>query len=124
MIYFIQIGRHGPIKIGYTAKRRVSHRKGNLQTANPCRLRVRLCMGGDENREAVLHRFFAYAHIRGEWFRPAPQLLDYIDRERGTKHPDRYSLLTRFLVRYGLENEPTSTSIALGRLAVLTGMLR
>ena len=33
---------------------------------------------GGREAEWVLHRRFAHARIRGEWFRPVPELFEYI----------------------------------------------
>ena len=65
-LYFIQVGDHGPIKIG-TAND-VHSRLKNLQCASPCELRVVREMDGGKRLEGAAHKRFAAQHIRGEWF--------------------------------------------------------
>ena len=103
MIYFIRTSRKGAIKIGFTSKGKVGPRLVNLQVACPTRLRVLAFYFGCKKQEAFLHRRFEYARRRGEWYAPVPELLDHIDRMRGTKHPHRKSLVGDFLRRHGIE---------------------
>jgi hypothetical protein len=84
VLYFIQEGQDGPIKIGFTDEN-INRRLTQLQTGNPKKL---VCLGtraGGEQDELNLHCLFAAHHIRGEWFSPAPELLDYI---QSLCHPD------------------------------------
>jgi len=80
IIYFIQQGKDGPIKIGITddLKSRVS----SLQTANPYKLHLlyseKLQPGLAEKEEAHLHWVFKGIRLRGEWFRPMPFLIKRI----------------------------------------------
>lgn len=78
MIYFIQ-AESGPIKIGYTqASGDQMERVRALQTAHFDLLTcLGVCVGG-YTEEKELHDLFSAWHIRGEWFRPVPQLLQYI----------------------------------------------
>lgn len=78
MIYFIQQGDAGPIKIGRAWNPRL--RRSELQVGSPlvCTLLVSVVVQDDIEAEAELHRRFDHLHIRGEWFTPAPDLLDYI----------------------------------------------
>lgn len=68
MIYFIQQGTDGPIKIGFAAD--CERRLDALQTGNPHDLHLLAVMGGDINREKELHQRFAEGNLRGEWFQP------------------------------------------------------
>lgn len=76
-IYFVQEGEDGPIKIGMAAD--PAGRLGSMQTGNPRMLYVRrvLAHGGriDEER---FHQMFAAYRIRGEWFHPVPELLEFM----------------------------------------------
>ncbi len=103
MIYFVQVGARGSIKIGFTANPKAARRISSLQTANPSRLRLLFCLYGCKKQEAALHERFDYARVRGEWFHPVPELLDHIDRMRGTKNPRKGSLLRAFLRRHNLK---------------------
>ncbi|MBL0245569.1 MAG: GIY-YIG nuclease family protein [Rhodoferax sp.] len=74
-IYFIQ-DVLGNIKIGFA--RNVQSRIETLQTANSSPLRLIGSINGNKSKEAELHRRFAGARIRGEWFTPTDDLMNYI----------------------------------------------
>ena len=78
MIYFIQQGKTGPIKIGYTSKNDTSQRIQSLQNASPETLILLGYIEGDKDKEALLHRFFHAHKLKGEWFEPCPMVLNYI----------------------------------------------
>jgi transcriptional regulator with GAF, ATPase, and Fis domain len=78
MVYFMQSGTSGPIKIGFTAKDDIRQRIANLQTASIEPLNLLGVMEGDATKEKELHHFFHSYKIRGEWFEPHPKLLMYI----------------------------------------------
>ena len=78
LVYFIQQGKTGPIKIGYTdgeLKKRIR----SLQTANPSQLR---CIGyvkpGTTETECDLHYEFSKYRMAGEWFKPDISILEFI----------------------------------------------
>jgi hypothetical protein len=77
MIYFIQQGDAGPIKIGYT-QYNVASRLSTIQSGNPQPLRCIATLDGTLADEYKLHRQFSDFHIRGEWFDPSPALLGFI----------------------------------------------
>lgn len=77
MVYFVQDTVSGHIKIGYTSKP-ATWRLSLLQTGNPNPLRLLITLPGGEQEEARLHRKFAVARHRGEWFHPWRMLLGYI----------------------------------------------
>ena len=77
-VYFIQESGMGAIKIG-TAKD-VDARVCELATSTPHLLVVLAVMDGDRGVEYALHQRFDDARIRGEWFRPVPVLLAYIEQ--------------------------------------------
>lgn len=103
-VYFIQAGESGPIKIGKTDND-VQERLRALQTGNHVELRVlaksRLLS------ESRLHSIFCHLCIRGEWFRPATELLDAIEAAKSL--PD-----DELVVAIG---EFNTTAIAVGGLA-------
>ncbi len=77
-IYFIQVGLDGPIKIGKT-KGNPLVRMAGLQTGIPFVLRiVAIISPARQALEGELHAKFASLRIMGEWFHPAPDLLDFI----------------------------------------------
>jgi hypothetical protein len=39
---------------------------------------------GTLDRERELYRRFSALRVRGEWFRPAPELVEFIDRQKRT----------------------------------------
>lgn len=79
-IYFIQVGTDGPIKVGRTRCSPLV-RMDSLQIGIPFDLRLRaVIIGVQPSVEIEIHRQFTHLHIRGEWFRPEPELLDFIDK--------------------------------------------
>src|SRR5574341_1136092 len=76
MIYFIQQGEFGPIKIGYSAD--PVGRLRNLATSTHVELRMLATVDGDADDERALHEKFAHHRIRREWFKPAAEILAYI----------------------------------------------
>lgn len=72
MIYFIQAGEDGPIKIGRTSS--VPQRMANLQVGNPSPLRLLGCIPEEHEWHA---RFYGF-NVSGEWFEPRPSLLRFI----------------------------------------------
>jgi len=79
VIYFIQVGEGGPIKIGHTRDGQLWQRKQTPQIANPERLQVLGVQAGGREEERRLHGVFTEYRIRGEWFEPRPELLTFID---------------------------------------------
>ena len=76
-IYFCQIGRDGPIKIGITLY--PASRINTIRSCNPSTVR---CLGtianqSKDDEKAILLRF-RDSRIRGEWFSPTPELLGFI----------------------------------------------
>lgn len=81
VVYFIQAGDGGPIKIGVTND--AAKRLRGLQTGCPVPVRLLATQPGDVQREAELHSVFDAHRQHGEWFFPASELLDYV----GTLEP-------------------------------------
>jgi hypothetical protein len=86
VIYFIQAGDAGPIKIGYVTEEDdafVEMRVRLMQTGNPERLCVLATKFGGLDVERELHARFAEGRIRGEWFRAdTPGLAEEIARAK------------------------------------------
>lgn len=87
-VYFIQADGSGSIKIGYT--KHLNSRVKGLQTSSPVPLKLITSMKGGRSIERALHARFSDLRIRGEWFRPDPELLKYI--EEITRDPAEQSL--------------------------------
>lgn len=75
-VYFIQAS-NGYIKIGVAES--PAHRLRTLRGMSPLPLRLILVLPGrGADGESELHGRFAEHRAHGEWFRPAPELLDFI----------------------------------------------
>lgn len=77
VIYFIQEGHDGPIKIGRTAGKATERRK-DMQVGNSRTIRVLALIPGFSATERRLHTRFAAYSAGGEWFHPAAELLAFI----------------------------------------------
>jgi hypothetical protein len=76
-VYFIQaVSGEGPIKIGYTSRSPKS-RLASLQTGNAAKLTIIGAHPGNQGHESRLHTRFAEFRLHGEWFRPAPPVLEF-----------------------------------------------
>lgn len=73
--YFIQAVDSGHIKIGRSEN--PEGRMKDIQTSNHENLK--LLAVADNDIEAELHEKFSRSRIRGEWFTPSKDLLEYID---------------------------------------------
>jgi hypothetical protein len=76
-MYFIQTAS-GPIKIGWTKSKKANIRMQELQVGNHELLVLLAAVPATEADEAAIHERFAHARIRGEWFHPVPELLQFI----------------------------------------------
>jgi hypothetical protein len=77
-VYFVRFGEAGPIKIGRTDGDPMN-RLAALQTAVPEELSLVATMPGVlPSTEMALHFRFKHLRLRGEWFKPEPDLMDYI----------------------------------------------
>jgi len=74
-VYFVA-DEDGYIKIGLAGS--VSARLQSLQTASRQQLRLVATMPGGRADERALHLRFGADHVRGEWFKPSDDLLDFI----------------------------------------------
>ena len=93
MIYFIQMGDDGPIKIGTTEH--IHERMEKLQVANPYKLKILWVYNGRSYDEAGLHKKYDMYNIRGEWFWPVKEILEF----RSTHCTDCYSAIGVELAR-------------------------
>lgn len=79
VVYFIECRATGLIKIGKAAF--VLERKRSMQTGSAGRLRIRGTVEQSKHAERDLHDLFRKHRAHGEWFRPAPELLEFIKAE-------------------------------------------
>ena len=76
MIYFVQSGKKGPIKIG---KSNDPHERiGSLQISSSEPLTLLGVMDGDIKEEKNIHTKFLNYRIKGEWFKPSNNLIEFI----------------------------------------------
>lgn len=81
MIYFIQCGISGPVKIGFTnsdTRNAVEERLKSLQTGNPVELRVIAVRFGKKGIENELHKQFEMYRLYGEWYQFSDEVQSYI----------------------------------------------
>lgn len=79
-VYFIQESSSGAIKIGYTKSLGIRSRLDMIASCNPYDVKLIGSMFGGPLTEENVHYLFSHAHIKGEWFRPVPELIEYIAR--------------------------------------------
>ena len=72
-VYFVQAGENGPIKIGWSLN--ALRRLAKMQADNHERLTILGVANVGRTTEAKFHRQFARHRLRGEWFRPASEIL-------------------------------------------------
>lgn len=77
-VYFIKEAAMGSIKIGIS--RNVAKRMSELQRVIPQKLECLGCIEGNHMKEKNLHKQFSHLKIRGEWFKPDQELLDFLDQ--------------------------------------------
>lgn len=84
-IYFI--ATKDKIKIGYT-KNSIEKRLKQLQTGNDEDLVLLGFLRGGLDEEKLLHKQFQQYRIRqnGEWFFPADELIEYINKNNSQPH--------------------------------------
>jgi hypothetical protein len=80
MVYFLQMGIDGPIKIGFSRdeqslKKRIAALGGVLPYPSSVRGVIR---GVGREEEAAIHHRFLADHLRGEWFSPSAALVSFI----------------------------------------------
>lgn len=75
-VYAIQAGDDGPVKIGLA--KCPAERRATLQCGNHLDLRGLAAWRDLPCEEKLIHEEFAHARIRGEWFEPVPELIEYV----------------------------------------------
>lgn len=74
-IYFVSDGY--AVKIGFSAV--ITERMKALRSGSPRPLFLLTSIEGGEAEEAAMHAWFAHLRLHGEWFRAAPELVDFAD---------------------------------------------
>lgn len=77
VVYFIQQGIEGPIKIGYSKGRSFRSRLSALQIANPEKLHLIKLLEGNFQDETTIHHQLHDYHIRGEWYQNVIDVIEY-----------------------------------------------
>jgi len=77
VVYFIQRGESGPVKIGFS--RNVYGRMQTLQTANSQPLRLVGYLYGDTELEGDIQSRFAEDRLKGEWFKPTYTMKSFLE---------------------------------------------
>jgi hypothetical protein len=75
-VYFISNASGTAIKIGVTTD--LPKRLLSLRIANPEELSVVATLPAMWCTEQIVHRYFSTSRIRGEWFRPTEDILEFI----------------------------------------------
>jgi len=90
LIYFIQEQSElKAIKIGKSDN--LMSRLSGLQTANPYELVVLHTIEAKACFELELHEYFKMYRIRGEWFRPTQEIIEFIDNAKNDEYPEKIS---------------------------------
>jgi hypothetical protein len=84
LIYFIQEGDNGPIKIGKAVS--VERRLDGMQTAHHKELTILQVIPGGTTRESQIKKDLIKFKIRGEWFQPMPEVFEYMRRVRDIEY--------------------------------------
>lgn len=82
VVYFIQAGPGGPIKIGWSQE--VDRRIAELQTANARKLILLGTVPGTLETEASLHVQFSHLRLEAEWFQDSEEIQVFL-RENALK---------------------------------------
>lgn len=77
MIYFAQAENSDLIKIGTSSN--VRRRMASLSFREKCSVSLLAFTDGSFVEEAALHARFAHLRERGEWFRPGPELAEFME---------------------------------------------
>jgi hypothetical protein len=77
VVYFVQEGGSGAIKIGATGN--IKNRLDMLRVNSPHEMNLVASVPGDERLEKYLHTRFKDSNVRGEWFRPTSKLFECIE---------------------------------------------
>ena len=80
VVYFVQSGEDGPIKIGWTQD--IERRIAELQTANAHPLKLLGEVPGTMRDETAMHARFSHLRMEAEWFRNALEIQTFLKERR------------------------------------------
>jgi hypothetical protein len=86
VVYFIQAGAGGCIKIGIASN--LQSRISCLQIGCPDMLVLLASVPGGAKEESFLHEHLRRHRVRGEWFKPAPEVLDAVESAKQGRFPE------------------------------------
>jgi len=75
-VYFVEAVGTNRIKIGITTN--LSRRFYSLETDSPYKLNLIYAFPGYRNKEKEIHEKFKHLCVKGEWFKYADEIKDYI----------------------------------------------
>lgn len=82
-VYFVRESGTGAIKIG--TSKQLSKRLSELSRILLYAIDLLATIDGSREVEWTIHNRFDHVRIRGEWFRPVPELLEYIETIKSSK---------------------------------------
>ena len=108
MIYLIQAGDNGPVKIGVSDN--PEQRLRDLQTAHSETLVLLDKIDANHSNERNLHTRLAEHRIKGEWFRPHEEVFGVFEASKvmamvGSDYDDGLCPYCNILVNYGFYYE-------------------
>lgn len=101
MIYFFQMGKVGPVKIGVT-RSSLETRRLQLQTGNPETIRLLGYIDVDKDvqfkKERELQKkFHKFKIAKSEWFAPADEIFEFINRNNNNGEVWEKNLIESFI---------------------------
>jgi hypothetical protein len=78
VVYVLQAGAWGPVKIGSSTTRGLRSRISSIQTGNPERVKLLRTYIGGRELERKLHERFRDCRMAGEWFALTDELRDLV----------------------------------------------
>jgi hypothetical protein len=102
-VYFAQAERQGEIKIGFSTQ--VENRLYHLGHQRFTAMSLLGWVRGGPQVEREMHAKFAHLRIGGEWFKPGPDLLEFI--ASSTRHDEPVGVISK----YGRISDSTYNSL-------------
>lgn len=104
VVYFVQAGEGGPVKIGTTKD--IKTRLIDIQIGCWVEIRLLAELPGNATSEAAFHRRFEEHWIRGEWFRPHEELMRCIEHIRKFRALPQEDMGTNGTIRKSPRGKP------------------
>jgi hypothetical protein len=99
-VYVVRSGKAGAFKIGIAWD--VERRLCGLQTTSPRQLRLIHHEAGGGKVERAAHKALAAHRLKGEWFRPHPEVLAFVEKVKTIG----IAAVLNLLVNASLDNSP------------------